>query len=210
MAVNAHMIDHPTEHIRQGLATAVEGALWRFAPIRQSLTLLDVRSDGGGGIRLAGNIRSDALKAIAARIARGVPGVSSVDDQLHSDSMLESAIATAVAEDPDTRLYTDTLAISSILGTVYLGGVIAREDLAEAERVRARAVELARGTAGVVSVVDNIRAVQGTGVVYVVEAAEAISDEPATTGARAMGSLIPEERREKIRAMIRARAAAAG
>lgn len=208
--MNAHLIDHPTEHIRQGLETAVEGALWGFAPIRQSLTLLDIRSDGSGGIRLSGNIRSDAMKAIAARIARGVPGVRSVDDQLHSDSRLESAIATAVAEDPDVRLYTDTLAISSILGTVYLGGVIAREDLAEAERLRARAVELARGTPGVLAVVDNVRAVQGTGTVYVVEAAEAVADEPTATGARAMGSLIPEERREKIRAMIRARAAAAG
>lgn len=210
MAVNAHLIDHPTEHIRQGLETAVEGALWRFAPIRQSLTLLDIRSDGSGGIRLAGNIRSDAMKAIAARIARGVPGVRSVDDQLHSDSTLESTLAVAVAEDPDARLYTDTLTISSILGTVYLGGMIAREDLAEAERLRARVVELAEGTPGVVAVVDNIRAVQGTGVVYVVEAAEAATDEPVATGARAMGSLIPEERREKIRAMIKARAASAG
>jgi len=210
MAVMGHLIDHPTEHIRQGLETAVEGALWRFAPIRQSLTLLDIRTDGSGGIRLGGNIRSDAMKAIAGQIARGVPGVVAVDDQLFSDSALESTIALAVANDPQIGLYTDTLTISSILGMVYLGGIVAREDLAESEGLRDRAAALARATPGVVEVVNNIRAVQGTGVSYVAEAVEAAADEPASAGARAMGTLIPEERRDKIRAMIKARAASAG
>jgi hypothetical protein len=206
----AHLIDHPTEHLHRGLATAVEGALWRFAPIRQSLTLLDVQAAGDGTVRLGGNIRSDAMKAIAARIARGVPGVLAVEDRLVSDSALESDLALAIANDPEAGLYTDPLTISAILGMVYLGGIIAREDLAEAERLRDRIVEVARATPGVTEIVDNVQAVQGTGTTYAVEEAAAPTDEPTAAGARAMGSLIPEERREKIRAMIRARAASAG
>lgn len=210
MTVTGHMLDHPTEQISRGLATAVEGALWKFAPIRQSLTLVDVHNNGDGGIRLTGNIRSDTLKAIATRIALGVAGVTTVDDQLVSDSVLESDIALAVANDPDTMLCTDVLTISALLGTIYLGGIVAREDLSEAQRLHQRVEDLTRDMPGVVDIVNRIRAVQGSGTTYVVEAAEVVADEPTTSGARAMGSLIPEEQREKIRAMIKARAGSAG
>lgn len=205
-----HLIDHPSEHVVQDLATEVEGALWSFDPLRVSNTVLRVTADNGTVI-LDGNVRGDMLKSVAGQLAAKVRGVREVRNRLVSDPVLESDIAMAIAMDPDCGVFTDELTVSSLLGVVYLGGLIAREDIQEAEAARDRAVEIATGVPGVREVANAIRVAQGTGddaMVFADETEEAAA--PAASGAKEMGSLIPDERREKIRAMIAARAAARG
>ncbi|MBK7780209.1 MAG: BON domain-containing protein [Ardenticatenia bacterium] len=78
-------IEHPSEHLRQNLSTAVEGALWRYDPIRQTRTSIAV-SEQDGVITLDGNIRGEMMKSVAGRIATGVTGVRRVINHLIADS----------------------------------------------------------------------------------------------------------------------------
>lgn len=207
-----HLIDHPSEHVVQDLAAEVEGALWSFDPLRVSNTVLRVTADDDSGVViLDGNVRGDMLKSVAGQLAARVRGVREVRNRLVSDPVLESDIAMAIALDPDCGVFTDELTVSSLLGVVYLGGLIAREDIQEAEAARDRAFEIAAGVPGVREVAHAIRVAQGMGddaMVFADETEEEAA--PAASGAKEMGSLIPEARREKIRAMIAARAAARG
>lgn len=204
------LIEHPTEQVVQSLASDVEGELWAFDPLRVSNTVLQVSAEGGV-VTLDGNVRGDMLKSVAGQLAARVDGVTEVRNRLVSDPVLESDIAMAIALDPDCGVFTDELTISSLLGVVYLGGLIARESLEDAESARDRAVEIAAEVTGVRELANAIRVAQGSGDDAMVFEDEAEDDAaPAAAGAKAMGSLIPEERREKIRAMIAARAASRG
>ncbi len=208
-----HLIDHPSEHYVRDLATAVEGALWNHDPIRQSHTMLNIES-ADGVVTMAGNIRGHMLRSIAEHIARGVPGVVRVINQLVSDNQIESDASIAVAMDPEVDVTTDRIAIKSYLGMVHLSGFVADEVLATAEAKVARITELIQAVPGVREVASHLHAVEGSGDDgYVVEAVE---DEVAeqVVGARAMGTLLSEAKRDKARAMLKAReatrAAAAG
>ena len=130
-------IEHPSEHLRQNLATTVEGALWRFDPIRQTRTSIAV-SESEGVVTLDGNIRGEMMKAIAARIANGVPGVRRVVNRLIADSEVERDISMRLAMDPDVNITTDKVSVRSMLGQVALGGRVFGETQAEADGVKAR------------------------------------------------------------------------
>ena len=204
------LIEHPTEQVVQSLASDVEGELWAFDPLRVSNTVLQVSAEGGV-VTLDGNVRGDMMKSVAGQLAARVDGVTEVRNRLVSDPVLESDIAMAIAMDPDCGVFTDELTISSLLGVVYLGGLIARESLEDAEAARDRAVEVAAEVPGVRDLANAIRVAQGSGDdAMVFEDDDEDEAASAASGAKAMGSLIPEERREKIRAMIAARAAARG
>lgn len=201
------LMDHPSEHLVQDLASSVEGALWRFGQLRQSNSLIDVSSIGGT-VRLAGNVRSESMRSMADRIASTFPGVSRVENELVSDSRIESDISLAIALDEATAAFTDKVRVKSLNGTVYLVGAIARDAMTDAETAVARAVQLAEATPGVREVLSSLRAVEGTDEDAFATPDEVVEEKVEVVQmAKAMGTLIPEDRKEKIRAMIAAREA---
>lgn len=156
-----HMIEHPSQRLVQGLASAVEGAIWRNGPIRQSNARLNVGTDDGV-VTLTGNVRSNVMKSIAGRLAATVPGVGRVVNALVTDTDIESRAAVALAMDPDVEVFTDRVNLFSILGTVEVGGVVAAPGLAAAEALRARVEAVVRGVPGVQGVINLMRAIEGS------------------------------------------------
>jgi osmotically-inducible protein OsmY len=192
-----HMIEHPSEHLKQGLATAVEGAIWSFDPIRQTNAMLNITADGGV-VTLAGNIRTDTMRDIAGRLARTVPGVLGVNNRFVTDTDIENQAALAMAMDPGLEVYTDRVSLKSFLGAVNLTGLISAPVMADAEAKSARAEALVRAVPGVHSVLNRIQAVEGAGDVA------AAAPEESTAGVPAEGQAAMQERlgiwRERARA----------
>lgn len=205
----AHDIEHPSEHVVQGLDTAVEGALWSYGPIRQSNTRIEVHAEGDV-VYLDGNIRGAMLKAVASEIAGNVPGVGRLVNRLVSDTDVEHEIAMQLAMDETLDLTTDHIAIKSFLGTVYLGGLIFADTLAGAEAMKSRAEALIGAMPGVREIVSTVSAVEGSPDSFAAPAdsGPAAAAAPKADAPRGMGTLIPEDRKAKIRAMIAARAQA--
>jgi len=172
-AIAERMIEHPSEHLVQNLATTVEGAIWAFDPIRQSNAILRVTADGGV-VTLSGNMRSDIMKGVAARLARTVPGVRDVRNGLVTDTAIESQAALAMALEPGLEVLTDRMSVMSLLGVVDLGGAIVAPSRADAEAKRERVVALVGALPGVRAVLNNLQAVEGTG-----ESAGAVEEDGA-------------------------------
>lgn len=177
-----HEIEHPTEHLVQNLATAVEGVLWSYDPIRQTGSTLQVSTEGGV-VTLAGHVRSDMMKALAGRLAWTVPGVQDVRNQIVADPEIESRAAIALAMDPEVGLTTDRINVSSLLGTVYLSGPAAAPDLAQAEAAVAKARALVLAIPGVHGVINELRPV--------VAASDglAVAEEGSATAAEGTGGM---------------------
>jgi osmotically-inducible protein OsmY len=176
-----HPIEHPAEHLTQDLATAVEGALWAYDPIRQTGSIIGVMTEGEV-ITLSGHVRSTMMKALAGRLARTVPGVGAVKNELLADPEIECRAAVALAMDPAVGLTTDRMNVASLLGNVYLSGYAAAPDLAQAEAAVARAEQVVREVAGVEAVFNELLPVvaaadgQAVEVEEVVAASGGISD----------------------------------
>jgi|GEM_PF-6792386 osmotically-inducible protein OsmY len=149
-------IEHPTERLQRGLVTRVEGALWAYDPIRQSHSRIQVSETEPGRIVLSGVVPTMAIWELAGRIAQGVKGVTSVDNQLTSDTQIESSVAVAIGTDPEIGLESDQLRVSSFLGTVYIGGTLTAGDIASARRAIEKAEQVARGVPGVVEVINQL------------------------------------------------------
>jgi osmotically-inducible protein OsmY len=159
----ARYLDHPSTHLTQDdLATAVEAALWSHDPIRLSMSRLAV-TEHDGHVTLTGNMRSDTLKTVAGQLVRRVPGVRDVTNAVVTDTEIESLAALALAMDDATRLTTDRIALKSLLGVIYLGGLVVAPELAAAERARDRASELVGAVPGVREVVNDILVAEGAG-----------------------------------------------
>lgn len=204
-----HLIDHPSERVVRGLATAVEGALWSMQPIRASNTRIDVQVDGDV-VYLDGNIRGAMLKAMAGQIAAGVPGVGRVVNRLASDNDIEHEIAVQLATADGLDMTTDHVMVKCLLGTVYLGGMIFGPTQAEADARKAQAEAIIAGMPGVREVVSTAAAIEGSPDSFAAPAdsGPAVAAAPTVDAPRGMGTLIPEDRKNKIRAMIAARAQA--
>jgi osmotically-inducible protein OsmY len=202
------MIEHPTEHLVRSLATSVEGALWRFDPIRQTRTMIAVTDSGGGAVRLTGNIRGEMMKAVATRLARQVPGVTSVDNRLVADPELEREIAVRLAMDPDAGVTTDLVSVRAILGRVVLSGRVFGETQAESDALLERVAAIAAAVPGVVALDNEVVAVEGLESAFVVSADVASTEgaAPKAKGERNMGTLLPDALKDRFRAMIKARA----
>ncbi|MEO8084117.1 MAG: BON domain-containing protein [Ardenticatenales bacterium] len=204
-----HMIEHPTEQLVRGLDTAVEGALWSYQPIRQSNCTIDILVDGNT-VTLDGNIRGSLLKAMAGEIASRVPGVGRVVNRLVSDTDIEHEAAVQLTMDDGLDLTTDHITVKSLMGTVYLGGMIFADTLTEAEALKAQAEALIGNVAGVRGVVSSVTAVEGSPDSFAAPAdsGPVLAAAPKIEAPRGMGTLIPEDRKNKIRTMIAARAQA--
>jgi osmotically-inducible protein OsmY len=158
-APTQQIAEHPAGGTAHDLAAAVEYELWRYDPLRESDAIIEVTAEDGA-VTLAGSVRTEAMKLIAAKLAGRVPGVRRpVDvDGLIPDSVLERRIAEALAADAEAALLTDAVVVKSILGTVFLAGTVAADE----DRVRAirdRAEALVRDLPGVRQVINEIRAV---------------------------------------------------
>ncbi len=202
-----HWIDHPTEHVSQGLATAVEGALWRYDPIRQTNTWIEVSVDGST-VYLDGNIRSAIMKSVATRIASSVAGVEAVVNRLVADPEIERDIAMRMALDPEIEVTTDKVSVTVQAGQVVLGGRVFADSQDEADAMRERIGELAGRAEGLRSLHNAIEAIEGDESAFIVTADVAEDDESAAkvVGPRRGGGLIPDPLKDKLRAMIQARA----
>ena len=175
-----HPVDHPSAHLRQSLTTAVEGALWSYAPLRLTNTSLGV-TDAGGVVTLSGNVRTRAIKTIAGRLAQGVVGVTGVVNALVADPDIEREVAMALALEPAVALSTDKVAIKCLRGTVYLGGTASAPDLPGALAIVSRAVDITRAVPGVTSVLNHGRATVDT--VAVSGSPTAVQDAPGAEAA---------------------------
>lgn len=204
-----HLIEHPSEHIARSLATAVEGALWRYDPIRQTNTRIEV-SAVDGVIHLDGNVRSAIMKSIATRLAVDVPGVRQVVNRLVADPEIERDIAMRMAMDPEIEVTTDKATVTAQSGSVVLGGRLFAVTQAEADAMRERIEVMAGNVHGVREVINEIEAIEGDESAFVVSAdvVEADTAPKRAGGPKRGGTLIPDPLKEKLRAMIVARAAA--
>jgi osmotically-inducible protein OsmY len=131
------------------LTTAVRDALMRFTPTRvwEHKIQVDAR---GGTVVLAGVTRSRAIKETAENLARGVKGVSQVENRIVSDSDVEVAVAQALAADPRTRAGFPGILVGVVFGVVYLKGQVA------AAEIKRAATEIAGKITGVQSVSNEL------------------------------------------------------
>jgi osmotically-inducible protein OsmY/sporulation protein YlmC with PRC-barrel domain len=127
------------------LAGAVKEALQREGG--KTFSGVQVQVDRGV-VRLSGTTPTVADKAAADRVAREVPGVIDVRNELLPDTAIMARVTAALAEDKRTAL--TPIEVSSVAGTVTLSGEV---DSAE---TRAAAEEIARQVPGVKLVVNNL------------------------------------------------------
>lgn len=156
-----HPMVHLSAHLVQDLPSAVEAALWSYAPLRMSKPVLSVTA-AEGVVTLAGNVRGDILKAVAERLTLTVSGVTDVVDHLATDTWIESAAAEALAADPGTRLIADGVIIKSVIGMVYLGGIVRAPDLGRARASAAAAASVLAAVPGVREVINQVETAVGT------------------------------------------------
>ncbi|MHB0868752.1 MAG: BON domain-containing protein [Chloroflexota bacterium] len=118
------------------LSLSVVNALWRSEPLR-ALDLDSVQVVASGGtVVLRGLVASDAHRYAAEQLARGVPGVAAVIDELVTDIDLERRVAMALASENATR--KQRIAVRVAGGVASLYGAVPAAEAAE----RARAVAL--------------------------------------------------------------------
>lgn len=96
-----------------------------------------------GQITLTGIVPSRMIAAEVERVARAVPGVVGVTNQLLDDGSLTLLVARALATDPRTRAIPPGYRVRCVFGSVSLVGKFADEQMRDA------AVEVAQSVSGV-------------------------------------------------------------
>lgn len=143
-------IQHPAEIVNESdLIIAVREALYSQEALRQSKATIDV-TVVDGIITLAGNVRTQTHVDFATAVAGRVAGVKAVRSALITDTDLENEVAIRLATDPRTRLTTDRVTLTALLGSVLLTGVV------DSAAQKAAAMEITRGVPGVWEVVDAL------------------------------------------------------
>jgi hyperosmotically inducible periplasmic protein len=171
------------------IETSVKAQLYADDSIRG--TDIDV-SAGDGVVTLRGAVSSDAARQQAVTIARGVAGVTRVDDQLR----LEQAQATAASPEPSpyraagannaawitTKIQAQYFVHPDIKPwnvdvTTSSAGVVELRGDVESAQAKSEAVRIARATEGVTGVEDHLRVRTDASDVGEVEvAADGLSD----------------------------------
>lgn len=157
----------------EDLIRAVHDALRRYDPIRSSDSPIHV-AGSNGVVTLTGVVRSRTMKVMAEALARRVPGVAEVHNQLLTDTDIETAIALEMAMHARLREADNMIRVKSILGTVYLSGEIAAESAEAAEELKELAESIAEKTPGVVRAINSIVA-RERGQVVVTRAEEEVA-----------------------------------
>jgi osmotically-inducible protein OsmY len=96
------------------------------------------------------------MKVMAEVLARRVPGVTGVENQLFTDTDIETAIAQELAMNERLCQAGGAIRVKSILGTVYLSGDVAAQSGEEAEELKDLAAGVAENTPGVIRVINDI------------------------------------------------------
>jgi osmotically-inducible protein OsmY len=115
----------------ESLEQAVRDALARYAPLQMWQHSIAMQA-GEGTVVLNGNVRSQAEKEIAEKLARSVKGVTSVENQLIVDGDLEVALAQALGVDARTNSAFPGILVGVVFGTAFLKGRVASEDVKKA------------------------------------------------------------------------------
>jgi hypothetical protein len=147
------ILHHPTEllDVKDPLERAVLEALWEYDPIRHFELPIEVKVQDGV-VELRGYVRTRTSKTVAGELARSVPGVRQVQNNLISDTELDMAVAMALANDERTREYCPQILVRVMLGTVHLVGHVPSAE------VKAAAEEVARSVPGVRGVLNRLEA----------------------------------------------------
>ncbi len=141
---------HPgsTQHDAD-LAVAVCESFDRHATLRIWKRSIEVQANAGTVV-LTGAVRSQSDKEIAEKSARGVKGVTAVENQLVVDGDLELAIAQALAADSRTRAGFPGILIGVVFGVAYLKGT------APTAEVKKTAGEIASKIVGVLRISNEL------------------------------------------------------
>jgi hyperosmotically inducible protein len=146
------------ETVDDGAITArVKTALIRNSETEARHINVDTRR---GVVQLNGFVESQSERNEAVRVAQGVSGVASVENNLEvkdsgrtageviDDGVITAKVKVALAESPLTKAYQ--IKVSTHNGTVQLGGWVDSSDM------RNEAGRLAGAVAGVTAVVNNL------------------------------------------------------
>ena len=145
------MDDRPVDPSDERLARAVKDAMWRSEPIRATdLGRLQVEAHAGV-VKLRGLVASEAHRIEAAQLARRVPGVKDVVNELVTDEGLKARVAVALASDETTRSHR--IAVNVLRGVAGIYGAVPDEATAEAAR------EVALRVPGVAAVENRLKVV---------------------------------------------------
>ncbi len=131
------------------LTTAVNNALKSYTPLRIWAHTLHVSAQDST-VTLAGTARSHTMKEIAEQLARGVRGVSAVQNQIVTDDDVEVAVAQALAADTNTRTSFPGILVGVVFGVVYLKGQV------KSAEIKSAASQVTAGVAGVKTVSNEL------------------------------------------------------
>ncbi len=131
------------------LKAKVEEALWYYEPLRQSLSPVSVEVDDGVVV-LRGVVPTRIIKFHTLKLARSIPGVREVRDELLTDSDLEVAVGMALARDGRTKDLLGHISANATYGTVVLTGYV------ESEEDKALVETIARQVPGVRRIVNRL------------------------------------------------------
>lgn len=132
------------------LRAKVEERLYRYDPLRVNFHLIRVDARDGRVI-LSGVVPSTAMKRMAETLARSIPGVREVQNDLVADPEIEAELGLRLAADPDLSPPRARVLATSVQGDVTLAGWVPDE------AARQRAEMIARSIGGVRNVVNNLR-----------------------------------------------------
>jgi len=132
------------------LRAKVEERLYRYDPLRVNFHLIRVDVQDGRVI-LDGVVPSTAIKRMAETLARSIPGVREVQNDLVADPEIEAELGLRLAADPELSPPQARVLVTSVQGDVTLVGWVPNE------ASRQRAEQIARSIRGVRNVVNNLR-----------------------------------------------------
>ncbi|MCS6964175.1 BON domain-containing protein [Thermoflexus sp.] len=132
------------------LRARVEERLYRYDPLRVNFHLIRVDARDGRVI-LEGVVPSTAMKRMAEILARSIPGVREVQNDLVADPEIEAELGLRLAADPELSSPQARVLATSVQGDVTLAGWVPNE------AARQRAEQIARSIRGVRNVVNNLQ-----------------------------------------------------
>ncbi|MDW8064285.1 MAG: BON domain-containing protein [Anaerolineae bacterium] len=132
------------------LRAKVEERLYQYEPLRVNFHLIRVDARDGR-VMLKGIVPSTSMKRMAEILARSIPGVREVQNDLVADPEIEAELGLRLAADPELSSSQARVLIISAQGDVTLAGWVPNE------AARQRAEQIARSIRGVRSVVNNLQ-----------------------------------------------------
>ena len=132
------------------LRQRVEDALMSYPPLRESRCPIEV-SVRDGVVELRGVVRTIPMKSLAEQIARSVPGVKDVLNNLITDTEIEWAVARQLSRDGRTQPWSAAVRVCCIRGCVKLKGDVPAE-------ARESLLQVAKGVPGVREAEFDLRA----------------------------------------------------